>query len=298
MRTGMAVGSWWRRIFKVGSGLGAIVICATALGVDTALFFGPTPYSGFADSAFTNTNGFAYFYLEDFEDNALNTPGAQAPNGWLVLAPGPLTDSVDADDGVIDGSGTAGRSFFSNQTSTNLTITFHADNLSGRLPSHAGIVCTDIGSVLSGSFGIGDVTLEARDALGTLLGSIVKTNFGNGSVAGNGRGAIAEDCFFGVVYPAGISSISLIAHNSVDWEVDHLQYGRVQPRLRIQVLPSEGIVIAWPANAFGFAVQESENPAPTSGWSAVTNLPATVGTEQQITVPLLPGSRYFRLVAQ
>ena len=63
---------------------------------------GPT-YSSFADSPFFSQS-FSYFYLEDFEDGALNTPGVTTHQSWYVKGPSASTDSVDADDGVVDGA--------------------------------------------------------------------------------------------------------------------------------------------------------------------------------------------------
>src|SRR5262245_41740068 len=137
----MATGRLLRLILTFGASLGP-VMSSTSRVMASSVFFGPSPYLSFADSPFNHTNRFSYFYLEDFEDGQLNTPGVTASSGWQVLAQGPLTDSVDGDDGDIDGSGTGGHSFFSNLSSTTLTVTFHPENLGGHLPTHAGIVCT------------------------------------------------------------------------------------------------------------------------------------------------------------
>src|SRR5690349_19688285 len=74
---------------------------------------GPKPYTSFNDSDLNGVDfSGGYFHLEDFEDEQLNVPGVTASAG-APFAPGSITDSVDADDGTIDGSGTAGFSFFS-----------------------------------------------------------------------------------------------------------------------------------------------------------------------------------------
>ncbi len=172
-------------------------------------FQGPSPYLSLADSPF-NAAGFNYFYLEDFEDGAFNTPGATPSAGWVVVGPGGV-DSVEP----------GGRSYYSGGSQTNLTITFNAAALGGKLPTHAGIVWTDVGSVNPGTFGFGNVRFTARDANGVSLG----TNFGNNLGNGSGIPSSAEDRFFGIVNPGGISSISISMPNSGDWEVDHLQYG-------------------------------------------------------------------------
>lgn len=272
--------------------LGAVPGAAAAAG---ALFLAPSPYLSFADSPFADTNQFAYFHLETFESGAFAAPGATPSPNWTVTSPGPYTDSVDADDGVIDGSGTNARSFYSNLVATNLTITFSAGLLGGHLPTHVGIVCTDIGKALFGSDGFGDVVFSARDGNGVFLGAITNLNFGNGSSLGSGPGATAEDRFFGVIDTGGISSISIGVDNSVDWEVDHLQYGYAAPPLRIQWMPPAGVLIAWPTNASGLALQQNTNLA-SANWITLTNMPAVVGTENQVTLGALPGKAFYRLI--
>lgn len=274
-------------------------------GRAAAQFLGPSPYLSVTNSPF-NTNGFTYFHRETFEDGVLNTPGVMTNNGWLVTGSDSRVDSVDADDGFIDGSGTNGRSLYSTVTQSNLILTFNASALGGNLPTHVGIVCTDIGAVLSGQFGIGDVTLTARDADGALLGSVVATNFGNGSAQGASDGATAEDRFMGVTNAAGISSISVSVSNSVDWEVDHLQYGyyvptnsvptNSAPQLRIQLSAPDTVSVAWSTNAVGFSLQENSVITSTN-WNAVTNVPAVVGNEFRVTVTPLSSNRFYRLIA-
>src|SRR5687767_14985597 len=105
-----------------------------------AQYSGPTPYLSAADSPFAATS-FGYFHLEDFEDDTL-TPGLTALNGIRIGA-GPFTDSVDADDGAIDGSGLDGGSYFSNAATSTFEFVFDAGVL-GALPTHAGLVWTDV----------------------------------------------------------------------------------------------------------------------------------------------------------
>jgi hypothetical protein len=207
-------------------GLSAVVAgFALFGGTARAAFLGPSPYLSLADSPFQG-GSFSSFFLEDFEDGALNTPGIAAPpGGWVVLGPSGFTDSVDADDGAIDDSGTAGNSFFSSGTNSTLTIIFDAAALGGRLPTAVGIVWTDVGDVTSGTTGFGPVTFSATDELGDPLGSIGPFTLGDGNALGSAPGGTAEDRFFGVTHAGGISSITISMSNSTDWEVDHLQYG-------------------------------------------------------------------------
>ncbi len=189
----------------------------------SAALLGPTPYLSAADSPF-NGLSFSYFHLENFEDGALNTPGITVTPGWVVLSPGPQTDSVDGDDGTLDGSGTAGHSYFSNGSQRELTITFDATALGGLLPTHAGLVWTDVGAVDNAPAGFAPVTFSALDANGNSLGQIGPVTLGDGLVTGE----TAEDRFFGVTNLAGIRSITITIPTSQDWEIDHIQYGALR----------------------------------------------------------------------
>jgi hypothetical protein len=204
-------------------------VVAAALAVASgarATLIGPTAYSGFAGSPFDGTS-FSSWSLEDFEDGSLNTPDVSASSGF-VLGPGfGLTDSVEnAPDGcnpsgLGGGSHTcAGYSYY--PSSTSITFTF-----SGTLPTHAGLVWTDVGYVDGDSpptyTGAGNVIFEAFDENGFSLGTIGPTLLGDGAAAPTA----AEDRFFGATNANGISKITMSMATSSDWEVDHLQYGVV-----------------------------------------------------------------------
>ena len=112
---------------------------------------GPSPYLSFDDSPFRDAE-FDWFYLEDFEDGLFNVPGVSAVSntpGTSLIVAGPqfYLDSVDADDGVIDGLGRDGHSLASvpdRPTAGNLGYTFTFDSqVLGSLPTHMGIVWTD-----------------------------------------------------------------------------------------------------------------------------------------------------------
>lgn len=189
-----------------------------------AILSGPSPYlcfdtatapagCGGADSPYKALS-FSYFHLETFEDGLLNVPGVSASAGGVtsvVFGPA-IHDSVDADDGVIDGSGLAGDSFFNGGGFAG--ITFSAGVL-GSLPTHAGLVWTDGG---------GTISFSASGPAG-LLGPCSVVGFsGVGVPDGSVSGTTAEDRFFGCSDPGGISSI-FISNSGGGIEVDHLQYG-------------------------------------------------------------------------
>lgn len=207
----------------------AIALLAAPLGATAApTFLAPnTSYLSFFNSPF-DPNALTTLYLETFEDGALNTLGASVsvvggsagvtPSGQIFV------DSVDADDGSIDGNGNNGRSLgigpSGSAGNSTTTFSFNAGVL-GQYPTHAGIVVTDIGLSTTGN-GNGFVTFEAFDALGISLGTIGPVATGDGLK----NGGTAEDRFYGVIYPQGISKISMFM-NSHDAELDHLQYGFV-----------------------------------------------------------------------
>ena len=185
----------------------------------------PGGYSGFADSPLSSVTFNDYFYLEDFEDyfgratawspGEVSTPGVTGGNGGPVSYTfGPaIHDSVDEDDGVLDGFGLQGESWFFSNGSGGVSFDFD-DSILGNLPTHAGLVWTD------GSANV-TVTFEAFDGSGTSLGTIV---LGGVGTAGNG-GQTIEDTFFGWTDAGGIGSIAM-SHVGGGIEVDHLQYGR------------------------------------------------------------------------
>jgi hypothetical protein len=186
---------------------------AAPLAASAQQMLGPTPYLQFSDSPFASIAGFSYFQLETFEDHLLNVPGVTASAGGVssvVFGPN-IHDSVDGDDGVIDGSGLNGDSFFSQDGQTGISFTFDGTALGG-LPTHAGIVWTD---------GVDNIIFEAFDQNGVLLGTLT------GSHANHSfNGETDEDRFYGAINSGGISRI-FIANGSSGIEVDHLQFGRL-----------------------------------------------------------------------
>lgn len=188
-------------------------LAAPAFG---ATFFGPTPYLSLADSPFLGSPNFT---LEDFEDGLFNTPGVTVDVGDPV-GPGSITDSVDGDDGLIDGFGTNGWSFFSGNGAGGIRFTFDAAALGG-LPTRAGIVWTD---------GFALITFEAFDASGASLGTI-SGDHSDGSISGT----TIDDRFYGIEHAGGIASIS-IKNLSGGIEVDHLQFGMIPSPSTLAIL--------------------------------------------------------------
>jgi hypothetical protein len=194
----------------------AALIAAVALPAAAATLVVSDTYLSAADIPAGFYAGGSPEFLEDFEDDTLN--GGITASAGQIQNPGGITDSVDGDDGVINGSGTAGHSWFSSSGATGILFTFD------EIVTAAGLVWTD---------GAGLVTFSAFDALGDLL---VTTTL---NIAGSGfNGQTNEDTFFGVTSAAGISSI-FISNASGGIEVDHVQYGM----MAAVPLPAAGLLL-------------------------------------------------------
>jgi hypothetical protein len=197
------------------------VVATIAVGCLALPAFGqylaPTPYLSAADSPFSGL-GLGSFNLQNFEPG--NTVTGLTALGGVAVGQASAVDSVDADDGAIDGAGTGGTSYYSTGFSSSLEFVFDAAALGG-LPTHAGVVWTDVGAVTTGDLGFGGVIFEAFDAGNVSLGVQAAVILGDGSVLGG----TAEDRFFGAINAGGISRIVISMDNSTDWEVDHVQYG-------------------------------------------------------------------------
>ncbi len=191
---------------------------------------GPRPYLRGADSPWVDLLNNGKFYLEDFEDGTLNTPGATAGSGSRIQNPTAITDSVDGDDGNLDGFGKLGHSYFAT-ASTGHRFTFSSGTY-GALPTHAGLVWTD------GQVG-GTTRFEAFDgsgvSLGVLTGSHTDGNFGGGT---------GEDRFYGWIHSGGIGSILMTHSGGGGLEVDHLQYGTVPEPATMAALGAGVLMIA------------------------------------------------------
>jgi hypothetical protein len=182
-----------------------------------AKLLGPTGYLSQADSPFNADIVAGTTTLETFEDGDLDTTFGTTTvvaSAGGVLVPGFSTDSVDADDGAIDGSGTAGRSFFSTTGGPGIAFTF-----GGTLPTQAGIVWTD---------GLNPITFEAFGPGNVLLASITTSH-----ADGNFLGGTGEDRFYGVENLGPISRIHIRSSVNAGIEADHLQFGNPAPPTQV-----------------------------------------------------------------
>lgn len=214
----------------------AIGLLSGGAAVAAPTFIGPNGYLSFADSPFGGVDfSLGYFHLETFEDHALNTPGVTAPRGNIGTASFsfPALDSVDGDDGVIDGQCSKAfpgcDSWVRNSGPQGIRFNFNGGVL-GDLPTHVGLVWTD---------GANSVIFEAFDVGGMSLGTIGPSEIAGENAAGSpvfNDQNVSEDSFFGVIDLDGIAAIEIRGGGAVGpgglfgIEVDHLQYGLfVQP---------------------------------------------------------------------
>jgi len=170
---------------------------------------GPLPYLKRQDSPFFKID-FLYFHLENFEDHILNVPGIKISDGVVASTSfgAAILDSVDADDGKVDGKTSNGDSWWNG---SDISISFNQIKL-GRYPTHVGLVWTDGGN---------PIKFEAFDAqgnsLGTASGKHADTNF---------SGSTNEDRFYGIIHKDGISKVTIGNNGAI--EIDHIQYGAIR----------------------------------------------------------------------
>ncbi len=203
----------FERLFKT-TGLAALVIISTVITAPVSastVFFGPTPYLSSSDIPAGFYAGGTPLVLEDFEDDSLDF-GITASIGTVIGPEFGLTDSVDADDGNIDGSGSDGHSWFGGNNTGPGGITFTFPDL----PTAAGVVWTDGGG--------STVTFEAFGPGMTSLGTIGPVALQDGGFVGG----TAEDRFFGVQHSDGVLAIKL-TNSAGGIEADHVQSGVAVP---------------------------------------------------------------------
>ena len=197
------------------------------------IFLGPMPYRSAADSPFDRSGLGSTFFLEDFEDGTVDFPAGVDMWPGFIREASNVTDSVDADDGLIDGTGSAGHSFvptvvgatfsFPPIWSTYYRVNFDAGIL-GTLPTFAGLVVTD-GKPSSDNFFSG-FTVLIRDGNGRISNRVFPTEMDNSS-----NGEVIEDRFFGVAAPEGILEFSVTSFyealhfDEYRYEIDHVQFG-------------------------------------------------------------------------
>lgn len=201
---------------------GAMLVGVLPLASYAATSFGPTPYLQAGD---TPADFYCHqcpdpLHIEDFEDNALDAfltidNGSILPPNSMSGASLPVTDSVDGDDGSIDGNGNAGHSWFTGADGAvdrMLVISF------GSTVTSAGLVFTD------GDDNSSSIKLEAFDINGLSLGLIDAGDLADSTYTGE----TAEDRFLGFHDLTGIASLKLTMDAGTGIEIDHVQWQNCQ----------------------------------------------------------------------
>ena len=195
--------------------LGILTVPATA-GLGSNYIYDDVSYVSDGDSPFDLFGPDSDFFLENFEDGKLNTLGLLGFGGEIRF-PSSFTDSVDADDGDIDGFGQLGKDYWAFAAPGGPVARFEFDPKAlGGLPRSVGLVWTD-GNFFATTF------FEAFDYKGQSLGILELVLGDDGH-----QGGTAEDRFIGVVNDAGISAIEIRATLG-RIELDHVQYGDIIP---------------------------------------------------------------------
>ena len=226
-----------RNVFAVAVAFLLVTSTANAATVS----WGPSPYlvanpgdppasqdtpAGFFD--FT-TPGFQTAWIESFEEGNPTT----APDPFLAITPGDIlepntlndvgssiTDSVDGDDGLVDGSGTNAHSWFADGAN-DVTVTF-ANGVRA-----AGLVFTD------GSPDSTNILLEAFDADSNSLGVIDAGDLADDFLTGH----TMEDRFLGFTNDVTpIKSIKLSMVGGSGLEIDHVHWQEQVPEPSSQFL--------------------------------------------------------------
>ncbi len=186
-----------------------LVASSSALAGDSAQWLTVPNYRSTADSPFYAGTGGDLMVLNDFEISAFTPPGSAVLGGA-----GTAGNSVDGDDGIVDGL--AGPDASAMFVIGSFSVEFDASVLGG-LPTRVGIVCTDIVQVGGGN---PDLRVNAVDAFGNLF----VQEFVIDNVGGPG-----DDIFVGFLLPAGVTNFQVIPLSGIG-TFDHLQYEQ-QPAL-------------------------------------------------------------------
>jgi hypothetical protein len=215
-----------------------IFLSLTSASFSASILWDPLPYFSEADSPFYQGILDGTIYLEDFEDQALNTPFVREPDNvpyfgftYRQLIPSISNGSVrsvDSDDGVIDFNGDLGDTWITTanplggQIYGSMAFEF-LPNTDGLYPKYVGIVITAADDLRRA------VELSFRDLDGNNLFADTDLYDPMDWVP---FPQTAEDTrtprthrFIGAYHEDGIARLSL----SNVWQVYHLQYGYAIP---------------------------------------------------------------------
>ncbi len=85
----------------------------------------------------------------------------------------------------------------------------------------------------------------------------------------------------------GITSGGMVAEGTVY---------RISPRLALEIRPAtDGMVLSWPACAYGYVLEESREPGLSGSWTRVEDPGEVIGTLRQVRLPATSDRRFFHL---
>ena len=201
-----------------------------------ATLFGPSLYFQAQDSPFYGgivDNTGERIYLEDFEDQELNTPFVREPEGLPYLQTtfrsrfdGGAVNGVDGDDGSVDGMTFGGDTWIginraSNGISSRLSFEFLPDE-QGRYPRYVGIVVT---RVFDPDLDVDVLFFNEDDRLVFRDGEFDPKEWDDGFEDQIVPGSPLLHRFIGLYHEDGIRHLRLFNVS----QVDHLQYGQSIP---------------------------------------------------------------------
>ena len=214
----------------------ATCCCLTAVAAHAATIHGPTPYVDLTDTpdGVFSVGPNDSLHVENFEDP--NGPweecfsidvgeriGPKFVSGDNI----PVTDSVDSDDGAIDGDGTMGSSWFANSRS--LTISFDSPTKA------AGFVFTDTDT---------SATMISISAYGVDGAELIRQDFDTSFVDDVFTGTTVDDRFFGITAMGSdlIAKVKVAIDRGTGIEIDHVQFIKTVPEPSALALVGIGLL--------------------------------------------------------
>ena len=76
--------------------------------------------------------------------------------------------------------------------------------------------------------------------------------------------------------------------------LDNVSVTRILPQLNVQLSPAKNLVFTWTNPAPAYVLQTNAS-LHTTNWGTLPNTPVTIGSTNQITLPMPTGSLFYRL---
>jgi hypothetical protein len=188
----------------------------------------PTPYTSIEDSPFDLSGLGSTFFVEDMEQGITTISGVYltGPSGFAVgpaelREPGPFTDSVDADDGLVDGFGNGGHSVV-----PSTYVDFPTFPITYQSFIDFFVEGNALGFVWTDGFHVSDLAFQVHGQ-GMPLGGCNYENLMDSS----NTGETSEDRFLGLIADEPFFRVTVRSRSTgfepVDerFEFDHVQFG-------------------------------------------------------------------------